>query len=124
MLFKDAPDLRSDFRIFMPERGQQNLDDHLQLGSTDRLRAGTPLGEGKGKRKLDSVIASGSGSSLPQKRKRRTADKERERELGSVKPPPATSSSRVSLRPSLVHPPLLNLFKEIQTCGARFNADI
>ena len=77
------------------------MDDPLHLGSTDR-RTGTPLGESKGKRKFDSVIASGSGSSLPQKRKRRTADKEREREAVSVKPPPATSGSKVSLRPSLV----------------------
>ncbi|KAH0581672.1 hypothetical protein H2248_011367 [Termitomyces sp. 'cryptogamus'] len=72
-LFKDAPDLRSDFRIFMPERSQSNLDD-----PSPPERRGTPFAE-KGKRKLDTVA--NNASNLPQKRKRKAAEKgERERE--------------------------------------------
>ncbi|KAG7097684.1 hypothetical protein E1B28_005009 [Marasmius oreades] len=69
-LFKNAPDLRADFRIFMPDQNQSFLDD-----SSINDRAGTP--DMKGKRKLD-VVASSMG--LPQKKKRRAGERERERE--------------------------------------------
>ncbi|KAG6837451.1 hypothetical protein H0H93_008994 [Arthromyces matolae] len=81
-LFKDDPDLRSDFRIFMPERSQSNLDD------PSPERTGTPSADPKGKRKLD-VVAS-NASNLPQKRKRRAAEKA-EREVAPVRST-ATSS--------------------------------
>ncbi|RDB18702.1 Paired amphipathic helix protein pst1 [Hypsizygus marmoreus] len=88
-LFKDAPDLRSDFRIFMPERSQQILEDPSLVGE-GRPRTGTPTGEGRGKRKLE---ASSSGSGLPQKRKRKVVEKERE--VVPVRPTaPAASSSK------------------------------
>ncbi|KAF9260585.1 hypothetical protein L218DRAFT_1079264 [Marasmius fiardii PR-910] len=70
-LFKNAPDLRADFRIFMPDQNQSFLDD-----SANNERVGTP--DLKGKRKLDAVASS---SGLPQKKKRKAErEKERERE--------------------------------------------
>ncbi|KAF5380136.1 hypothetical protein D9615_006181 [Tricholomella constricta] len=92
-LFKDAPDLRSDFRIFMPERSQPNLDDPNLVGPGAGTRTGTPSADAKGKRKLDSVAnAASAGSSQPQKRKRRVVEKEREREVVPVRPTPTTIS--------------------------------
>ncbi|KAG6865545.1 hypothetical protein C0991_001549 [Blastosporella zonata] len=70
-LFKDAPDLRSDFKIFMPE---SNLDD------LSPARTGTPSADAKGKRKLDTVA--NNASNLPQKRKRKPV----EREAASARP--------------------------------------
>ncbi|KAG5651812.1 hypothetical protein H0H81_007335 [Sphagnurus paluster] len=86
-LFKDAPDLRSDFRIFMPERSHQNLDDPSIVGPA--TRTGTPSTDAKGKRKLDAV-ANAASASLPQKRKRKIVEKEREREV-PTRPTPSTS---------------------------------
>jgi paired amphipathic helix protein Sin3a len=59
-LFKDAPDLRSDFRIFMPAHSQ-SLDDPSNMGDASR-----------GKRKLEVVAA----ATLPNKRKRKGPEKE------------------------------------------------
>ncbi|KAJ7127188.1 hypothetical protein C8R44DRAFT_733814 [Mycena epipterygia] len=62
-LFKDSPDLRSDFRIFMPEKSRQLLDDVPSSSRSD-----------KGKqRKAEPVTSS---SILPQKRKRKVPEKE------------------------------------------------
>lgn len=67
-LFKDAPDLRNDFRVFMPDRSQQQGDSHAR-------------DKEKNRRKLDDVASSMNATgSLPQKRKRKPAEKERERE--------------------------------------------
>ncbi|KAF9003386.1 hypothetical protein BDQ17DRAFT_1409203 [Cyathus striatus] len=63
-LFKDDPDLRADFRVFMPERSQSLLDD----SAPDRRRGS----------KLDVVASSSQASS--QKRKRKVGERERERE--------------------------------------------
>jgi len=82
-LFKDAPDLRADFRIFMPEKSQSLLDDAASSEEKERgrhHRVGTPSGlDPKGKRKLDAV-ASSMSSSLPQKRKRKVGEKDKDRE--------------------------------------------
>ncbi|KAJ7158939.1 hypothetical protein C8R46DRAFT_907080 [Mycena filopes] len=61
-LFKDAPDLRSDFRIFMPERNQQALD--------------VPTSSRSDKTKQRKAEAAPSSSLLPQKRKRKAVEKE------------------------------------------------
>lgn len=73
-LFKDAPELANDFRVFMPGRDQHLLD-------------GPPIPlhglDSKGRRKLDVVAESlshSNSSGLPQKRKRKAGDKDRERE--------------------------------------------
>ncbi|KAF5369896.1 hypothetical protein D9758_001057 [Tetrapyrgos nigripes] len=82
-LFKDAPDLRADFRIFMPDKNQSLLDDHAYAEEKEHGRhhkAGTPsASESKGKRKLDAV-ASSMNASLPQKKKRKAGDKDKERD--------------------------------------------
>ncbi|KAK7470657.1 hypothetical protein VKT23_002080 [Stygiomarasmius scandens] len=82
-LFKDAPDLRADFRIFMPEKSQSLLDDAASSEEKEHgrhHRVGTPSGlDPKGKRKLDAV-ASSMSSSLPQKRKRKVGEKDKDRE--------------------------------------------
>ncbi|KAJ8087508.1 hypothetical protein PM082_006339 [Marasmius tenuissimus] len=79
-LFKNAPDLRADFRIFMPDQNQGYLDDTTGLMDDPHFRIGTP--DVKGKRKLDAVA---SGSSQPQKKKRRAGERGRERERGRAK---------------------------------------
>ena len=76
-LFKDAPDLRNDFRVFMPERSQPFMDDVPSHAAT--------RDKDKNRRKLDVVANSmSSHQSLPLKRKRRAAEKEREREKEST----------------------------------------
>ncbi|KAL0570127.1 hypothetical protein V5O48_011832 [Marasmius crinis-equi] len=67
-LFKNAPDLRADFRIFMPDQNQGFLDDTTFMEDV--------IPDAKGKRKLDAVASS---SGLPQKKKRRGGERERER---------------------------------------------
>jgi len=66
-LFKDAPDLRADFKIFMPDRGQQFMKD---VPTPSRSKE-------KDRRKMDAVSLA---SSLPLKRKRKATEKEKERE--------------------------------------------
>jgi len=90
-LFKDAPDLRSDFRIFMPDKSQQLFDEmegNMYLAQEPR-RGGTPLmNDAKHvRRKPDlaqsppAAAAGGSSSStLPLKRKRKLLEREGERE--------------------------------------------
>ena len=53
-LFKDDPDLRADFRIFMPEKGQAVFDEAEEnyLTAPRRTRSNTPL-DGKPKRPLN-----------------------------------------------------------------------
>lgn len=66
-LFKDAPDLRADFKIFMPDRSQRLMEDALKSSRFKELD----------RRKLDIIT---NASSLPQKRKRKAVEKEKERE--------------------------------------------
>ncbi|EDR09490.1 uncharacterized protein LACBIDRAFT_319144 [Laccaria bicolor S238N-H82] len=70
-LFKNACDLRADFRVFMPDRSQQLMDD-----GPARPRPGTP--SDKNRRKLD-IVANSSSTALSQKRKRKVPEKEEER---------------------------------------------
>lgn len=76
ILFKDAPDLRADFRVFIPDHRSQHLMDGP--GHTSERH----------RRKLDAVANSFTHSSLPQKRKRKAAEKEREREKEAAKSAP------------------------------------
>lgn len=106
MLFKDAPDLRSDFRIFMPDRSQL-LDDEVAFGREGRTRTNTPTIDLKGKsRKLD-VVASGSSGhlgGLPAKRKRKLVDRERERERELVPMKAPLHTNKVSNLPDICSP--------------------
>ncbi|KAF8880058.1 histone deacetylase complex, SIN3 component [Infundibulicybe gibba] len=82
-LFKDAPDLRSDFRVFMPERSQKLLDDHAVFPEGRSTRSGTPRGVDKGKQKLD-IVASSAGGDASTKRKRKPTEREREVAAGKL----------------------------------------
>ncbi len=53
-LFKDAPDLHNDFRVFMPDRSQQLADDSQPRDKEMNRR----------KRKLDDVVTLVSNMSL------------------------------------------------------------
>ncbi|TFK41677.1 histone deacetylase complex, SIN3 component [Crucibulum laeve] len=95
-LFKNDPDLRADFRVFMPDRSQQLLDDNIAFGPSGRT--GTPVEGSRSRRKLD-VVANGppaavSVSGLSQKRKRKATDKEREREKEQVAMKSSSSSKQ------------------------------
>lgn len=95
LLFKDAPDLRSDFRIFMPERTRQNLDDSSFPDSAEfHTKTSTPPTDSKGKRKLENVVESSSALGQPSKRKKRAVDKEQAREHARVRPSSASSGSK------------------------------
>ncbi|PPQ82593.1 hypothetical protein CVT25_007107 [Psilocybe cyanescens] len=80
-LFKDAPDLRADFRVFMPDRSQQLMED---TAATPSLSHARDREKTRRTGKLDVVVGSMSNhnnaTALPQKRKRKPAEKERERE--------------------------------------------
>ncbi|KAJ8489435.1 hypothetical protein ONZ45_g13590 [Pleurotus djamor] len=121
-LFKDAPDLRSDFRIFMPPKTQQMLDDEgFYSGDFG------PERDGKGKRKpLEPASSTGS---LPARKRRKGAEREREniaiskptsgrskhptsqydlatKYSGRMSPPPAARHSSQHQPPPLNQPPL------------------
>jgi histone deacetylase complex regulatory component SIN3 len=102
ILFKDAPDLRSDFRVFIPDRSQQPMDGPAHTSTQDRHR-----------RKLDAVANSFTHSSLPQKRKRKAAEKEREREKEAAKNAPPTKVC--GWYPLTNHPYLFTLHRKRNT---------
>ncbi|KAL0958045.1 hypothetical protein HGRIS_000221 [Hohenbuehelia grisea] len=89
-LFKDAPDLHSDFRSFMPEKGNALGDPDGGFGALAAGLAGALMGHGdpreskSNKRKSDALGGPGlSGAvsgSVPAKRKRKAGERERERE--------------------------------------------
>ncbi|KAJ3571279.1 hypothetical protein NP233_g3851 [Leucocoprinus birnbaumii] len=85
LLFKDAPDLRADFRVFMPEQSRQLLDESPPRASPAQQRTGTPSQDARNKRKLDAVA---NAASLPTKRKR---NKVPEKEVIPPKPAPTTA---------------------------------
>lgn len=90
-LFKDAPDLRSDFRVFMPDKSQSLFDEpdiDMMYDASDRRggRTGTPTTmldkAASGRRLKEKDIP----PSVPLKRKRKPEkEKERERERESSK---------------------------------------
>ncbi|KAL4073700.1 hypothetical protein J3A83DRAFT_4090896 [Scleroderma citrinum] len=87
-LFKDDPDLRSDFRIFMPEKSQALFDEvednFLAVPSERRTRSSTPLDGRPTRRKSDMSLSTvAEAATVPQKRKRKANERDRERDLGS-----------------------------------------
>ncbi|KAF8634812.1 hypothetical protein AX17_004064 [Amanita inopinata Kibby_2008] len=94
-LFKDAPDLRSDFRVFMPERSQQLLDDDFPSG----VRTETPGTEGRTRRRLETVAnaAASSTGSTGSRRKRKLAESVREKEKDVSKVAPASKKLKASV---------------------------
>ncbi|KAJ3857747.1 histone deacetylase complex, SIN3 component [Lentinula lateritia] len=97
-LFKDAPDLRSDFRIFMPDGSQSLLDDNAaaEEGRHHHHHRERDHHDSKSRRKAD-VADSASASVLPQKRKRKAGEREStrvEREKIPVKPITSSKSKK------------------------------
>ncbi|KAF8624979.1 hypothetical protein AX15_005613 [Amanita polypyramis BW_CC] len=94
-LFKDAPDLRSDFRVFMPERSQRLFDDDY---SPPDHRMGTPGAEGRTRRRLETVAAAAASSNgtASQKRKRKALEKEKEREKDMSRTAPVAKKLKSS----------------------------
>ncbi|KIJ15185.1 hypothetical protein PAXINDRAFT_134088 [Paxillus involutus ATCC 200175] len=95
-LFKDDPDLRSDFRIFMPEKSQALFDDMDESFLTApaearRTRSSTPLDRSSRRKPEVSLAAAAEAATIPQKRKRK--GNEREREIA----PRTGSAQRASL---------------------------
>lgn len=87
-LFKDDPDLRSDFRIFMPmpEKTQavfDDMEDSRLAAPTEarRTRSNTPLDRSTRRRTEVSLAAAAEAATVPQKRKRKGNEREREREI-------------------------------------------
>lgn len=85
-LFKDDPDLRSDFRIFMPEKTQalfDDVEDTLLSAPTEarRTRSNTPLDRSTRRRPEVSLAAAAEAATVPQKRKRKINERERERDI-------------------------------------------
>ncbi|KAK1222896.1 hypothetical protein PQX77_014318, partial [Marasmius sp. AFHP31] len=75
---QNAPDLREDFRSFVPDQSfQGHLDETAGVMDGAHVRIGTP--DVKGKRKLDAIP---SGSSQLQEKKRRVEKQRREGESG------------------------------------------
>ncbi|KAJ3896408.1 hypothetical protein GG344DRAFT_36762 [Lentinula edodes] len=96
-LFKDAPDLRSDFRIFMPDGSQSLLDDNAaaEEGRHHHHHRERDHHDSKSRRKAD-VADSASASVLPQKRKRKAGERESIR-VEREKIPAKTESARSAL---------------------------
>jgi paired amphipathic helix protein Sin3a len=95
-LFQDHPDLQADFRVFMPGDHSQMFGDSGDMALL-RQRNGTPILDGKSKRKLDTTqLASAATLTVPQKRKRKVVEKEREREREKELPLKTGPSSKVA----------------------------
>lgn len=96
-LFKDAPDLSSAFRDFLPASGATDGDSFGALRRTS-ARTGTPSGEhARAPKRKQPVEPAPATASVPAKRRRRAPDnrdKEKERDSGRA------TGSRVS---ELIH---------------------
>jgi paired amphipathic helix protein Sin3a len=77
-LFKDDPDLRADFRIFMPEKSQALFDEaeesYLTAPTGRRTRSNTPLDGKPVRRRTDPQPP--IEPSVPQKRKRKANERD------------------------------------------------
>ncbi|KAH0834686.1 hypothetical protein J3R83DRAFT_10212 [Lanmaoa asiatica] len=99
-LFKDDPDLRSDFRIFMPEKSQalfDDMEDSLLAVPTEarRTRSNTPLDRSTRRRPEVSLAAAAEAATVPQKRKRKVNEREREREIAPKTVPTQRSKQAI-----------------------------
>ncbi|KAG1789779.1 uncharacterized protein HD556DRAFT_1243377 [Suillus plorans] len=108
-LFKDDPDLRADFRIFMPEKSQALFDEaeesYLTAPTGRRTRSNTPLDGKPVRRRTDPQPL--IEPSVPQKRKR----KANERDIVSTAP---KAPSKPPLPPSLLPPDDTHFFDRVK----------
>ncbi|KAG1890523.1 uncharacterized protein F5891DRAFT_964831 [Suillus fuscotomentosus] len=108
-LFKDDPDLRADFRIFMPEKSQALFDEaeesYITAPTGRRTRSNTPLDGKPVRRRTDPQPL--IEPSVPQKRKR----KANERDTVSAAP---KAPSKPPLPPSLLPPDDTHFFDRVK----------
>ncbi|KAG1768758.1 hypothetical protein EV702DRAFT_1181913 [Suillus placidus] len=108
-LFKDDPDLRADFRIFMPEKSQALFDEaeesYLTAPTGRRTRSNTPLDGKPVRRRTDPQPP--IEPSVPQKRKR----KANERDIASAA---SKAPSKPPLPPSLLPPDDTHFFDRVK----------
>ena len=94
-LFKDAPDLSSAFRDFLPASGAADGDSFGVLRRTS-ARTGTPSGEHARPQKRKQPEPAPATASVPAKKRRRAAERDKEKERDSGR----ATGSRVS---ELIH---------------------
>jgi paired amphipathic helix protein Sin3a len=111
-LFKDDPDLRADFRIFMPEKSQALFDEaeesYLTAPTGRRTRSNTPLDGKPVRRRTDPQPP--IEPSVPQKRKR----KANERDTVSTAPKAPSKLKQPPLPPSLLPPDDTHFFDRVK----------
>ncbi|KAG2039287.1 hypothetical protein BDR03DRAFT_933269 [Suillus americanus] len=111
-LFKDDPDLRADFRIFMPEKSQALFDEaeesYLTAPTGRRTRSNTPLDGKPVRRRTDPQPL--IEPSVPQKRKR----KANERDIVSTAPKAPSKLKQPPLPPSLLPPDDTHFFDRVK----------
>ncbi|KAF5380698.1 hypothetical protein D9757_007032 [Collybiopsis confluens] len=107
-LFKDAPDLRSDFRIFMPDGTGQSLLDDNAMAEEGRYHRDRDHHDSKSRRKLES--ADSGGSLLPQKRKRKAGERDgvggREKERREIVPTKISANKNKKHKTDSTRPPV------------------
>ncbi|KAG1721864.1 uncharacterized protein EDB91DRAFT_1064220 [Suillus paluster] len=112
-LFKDDPDLRADFRIFMPEKSQALFDEVEEsyiAPAGRRTRSNTPL-DGKPLRRRPEPQPPVEPT-VPQKRKRKA--NERERDTVSLAPKAPSKPKQLPLPPSLLPPDDTHFFDRVK----------
>jgi hypothetical protein len=98
-LFKDAPDLSSAFRDFLPGAGGAQDVDSLGVLRGSGARTGTPSGEHARAQKRKQPTEPGPASTpAPAKRRRRAADRDKEKEKDGGR----ATGSRVSVIASYI----------------------
>ncbi|KAG1884813.1 uncharacterized protein F5891DRAFT_1133125 [Suillus fuscotomentosus] len=111
-LFKDDPDLRADFRIFMPEKSQALFDEaeesYITAPTGRRTRSNTPLDGKPVRRRTDPQPL--IEPSVPQKRKR----KANERDTVSAAPKAPSKLKQPPLPPSLLPPDDTHFFDRVK----------
>lgn len=101
-LFKDAPDLSSAFRDFLPGAGGATDNDSLGVLRGSGARTGTPSGEHTRTQKRKQPAEPASAPASAPKRRRRAADRDKEKERDGGR----TTGSRVSFY-DIIHPRLV-----------------
>lgn len=92
-LFKDAPDLSSAFRDFLPGAGSAPDSDSLGMLRGPSMRTGTLSGEGRAQKRKQPAEPAPASTSAPAKRRRKAADRDKEKDRDAGR----ASGSRVSV---------------------------
>jgi hypothetical protein len=99
-LFKDAPDLSSAFRDFLPGAGGAADTDSLGVLRGSGARTTTPSGEhARAQKRKQPAEPAPASASAPAKRRRRAADRDKEKERDAGR----ATGSRVSVHDLIIH---------------------